>query len=114
MRKAQKRQAEAFLKLLAQAHEEIQGCIKAGKTGAAMSLLAQCQEGAVELGGLIEKTEGEGSQVVGLLEEYCETLYQVYEELAAGGEAHAGAGCKRLKKSLIRVETSVPNDTSLR
>lgn len=114
MRKAQKRQAEAFLKLLAQAHEEIRGCIKAGKTGAAMGLLAQCQEGAVELGGLIEKTEGEGSQAVGLLEEYCETLYQIYEELAAGGEAHAGADCKRLKKSLIRVENSVRNDTRLR
>ncbi len=114
MRKAQKRRAEAFLKLLAQAHEEIRGCIKAGKRETAMGLLAQCQEGAVELGGLIEKTEGEGSPAVGLLEEYCETLYQIYEELAAGGEAHAGADCKRLKKSLIRVENSVRNDTRLR
>ena len=77
MRKAQKRRAEAFLKLLAQAHEEIRGCIKAGKRETAMGLLAQCQEGAVELGGLIEKTEGEGSPAVGLLEEYCETLYQI-------------------------------------
>jgi hypothetical protein len=114
MRKAQKRQAEAFLKLLAQAHEEIRGCIKAGKTGPAMSLLAQCQEGAVELGGLIEKTEGEGSPAVGLLGEYCETLYEIHEELAGSGAVNPGGSHKRLKKSLIRVENSVRNDIGLR
>lgn len=114
MRKAQKEQAEAFIELLGQAHEEIRNHVKAGRREVATGLLAQCQEGAVELGGLIEKTEGEGCQAVGLLEEYCETLYKIYEELAGGAGLQAGSVYKGLKKSLIRVANSVRNDIRLR
>ena len=57
MRKAQKRQIEEFTTLLKQAHKEIKRCIETHNTAAAMDLLAQCQEGAVRTGELIEKTE---------------------------------------------------------
>lgn len=85
MRKAQKRQAQEFVRLLGQAQDEIRRYMETGDAAAAMDLLAQCQEGAVELGGLIETTEGEGHPVVCVLESYCEALYQVHEQLAGRG-----------------------------
>ena len=49
MRRAQKKQAQDFAKLLAQAHDEIRKEIGKKNRAAAMDLLAQCQEGAVQL-----------------------------------------------------------------
>ena len=66
MRKAQKKQAEEFVQLLGQAHEEIQKSIEAEELSVAQDLLGQCQEGAIRLGELIEKTEGEGRGKNGL------------------------------------------------
>ena len=68
MRKAQKKQAEEFAALLEQVHREIKKYLDAGNSAIALDLLVQCQEGALKLGELIEKTEGEGFQTVSLVE----------------------------------------------
>ena len=79
MRKSQKKQAEGFLKLLAQAHNEIKQAIQKKNTSVALSLLADCQEGAIALGDLIEKADGENCKTIKILEEYCELVYQIHE-----------------------------------
>ena len=56
MRKAQKKQAEDFVELLGQAHEEIRKELGKENISTVLSLLADCQEGAISLGELIEKT----------------------------------------------------------
>ncbi len=109
MKKAQKRQAEDFIKLLSQAHDEIKKLLESRQYGAAMELLGQCQEGAVSLGDLIEKTEGEGFQTIPLLEAYCELVYQIHEEIAGGSTVNSNLVGKRLRKSLIPIENSVRN-----
>lgn len=114
MRKSQKKQAEDFLKLLGQAHDEIKRWIENGNILEAMDMLGQCQEGAVGLGNLIEKTEGEGTHTVSLLEEYCELTYEIYQQLAEGQELNGNGTCKRLRKSLIQIENSVRNEIPLR
>lgn len=81
MRKAEKRQTEDLVKLLEQAHEEIRRALEKKNTAAAMSLLADCQNGALALGTHIEKLEGEGTATIPLLEEYCELVYQIYQVL---------------------------------
>ena len=58
MRKARKKQAEDFLRLLGQAHLEIKKVIEAKKYGLARDLLEQCQDGAIELGNMIEEQIG--------------------------------------------------------
>ena len=60
MRKMHKKQAEDFVKLLSQAHLEIKNALERKKFDIAMNLLEQCQEGAIELGHMIEESEGEG------------------------------------------------------
>ena len=114
MRKAQKKQAENFLKLLGQAHDEIKKFIEHKEFSAAMELLGQCQEGAAGLGSLIEKTEGEGFITISFLEDYCEQVYQLYEGLANEREIHVGKCHKQLRKALIRIENSVRNDIRVR
>ena len=52
MRKAQKEQAEGFIKLLEQAHEEIKVNIEKGNLQPVLVTLADCQDGAIAMGNL--------------------------------------------------------------
>lgn len=81
MRKNVKKQIEDFIELLVQAHSNIMREIDSGDFPAAMQLLMECQNGAISIGTLIEEQEGEGAPTVGILEEYCELLYQIYAAL---------------------------------
>lgn len=114
MRKAQKKQAEEFVELLGQVHNEIKKAISAGDVMMAQELLGQCQQGAIELGNLIEKTEGEGFVTVSYLEKYCEIVYGIYQEINAEAEVNAEKVYKHLRKALLTIENSVRNDIPLR
>lgn len=114
MRKIQKKQAEEFVKLLAQAHEEIKKNIEKKQYPAALDLLEQCQQGAIELGNLIESSEGEGFITVDLLTGYCELVYQIYEKLTQAGYVDALWAEKKLRKALLTIENSIKNDIKLR
>lgn len=114
MRKAQKKQIEDLLALLEQAHSEVKRFVKNGNCDEAMKLLGQCQDSAVQVGELIEKTEGEDASTIAKLEEYCETLYEIHEELSSDTAVVSAKIYKRLRKSLIQVENSVKNDIKIR
>lgn len=114
MRKAQKQQAEDFVKLLGQAHDEIKKAIEKRNSSAALSLLADCQDGAIALGELIERAEGEGFVTISLLESYCEQVYRLYEELEKGQPVVAGKAAKSLRQMLFKIESSVRNDIRVR
>ena len=120
MRREQKKQAEDFAKLLGQAHEEIRKAIENKNTPIAMDLLAQCQEGAIQLGNLIEATEGEGFVTISLLESYCELVYSIYGELEQAGNDsggfpwNGGKVYKKLRAALLRIESSIRNDVKVR
>ena len=79
MRKAQKRQVEELLNGISEIHKEIKKGCGQSMQQAVMDALALCQQKAIELGGVIEDSEGEGFRTVLCLEEYCESAYQAYE-----------------------------------
>lgn len=114
MRKSQKKQIEEFIRLLEQAHDEIRKNVEHKDSVAAQALLVQCQEGAVQIGELIEKTEGENAPTIVKLEEYCEVVYKIHEELSQNTGINAGKIHKRLKKVLIQAENSIKNDIPIR
>lgn len=114
MRKAQKKQAEEFAALLEQVHREIKKYVENGSSEIALGLLAQCQEGALQLGELIEKTEGEDCKTISLLERYCELVYQIYEGISQGQGTSGNNIYKKLHKLQIQIENSVRNDIKLR
>ena len=70
MRKAQKKQIEDMMALLAEAHQKIKYTIKNGNVNLALDLLAQCQQSAVAAATVIESSEGEGHKTVSCLESY--------------------------------------------
>ena len=49
--------------------------IKEAQSDLSYEILSACQESAVSIGNAIEKSEGEGTESVKLLEKYCEDLY---------------------------------------
>jgi hypothetical protein len=114
MRKAQKEQAGKLVELISQAHEEIKKYLELHNHAMALDLLAQCQEGAIELGNFIEKFEGEGCATVRLLEEYCEYVYNTHEEISQATSCNQNINVnkiyKNLRKRLIQIENSVKND----
>lgn len=57
------------------------------KSNELLFALEQCQNAAIQLGTLIEEIKGEGTESVRLLEQYCEIVYQVYNQLAQGCRA---------------------------
>lgn len=122
MRKAQKQEVLEFISSLYRAHEEIKEALAGRNYGAVQNMLSECQEFAVILGKSIEKLEGEGHITVSHVEEYCEGLFHVFEELrgflenenSAEGGINQNRILKILNKQLIKIENSVKNDIQVR
>lgn len=114
MRKTQKKQAEEFLKLLEQAHDEIKKTVERKDFPSAMALLEECQSGAISLGTLIESTESENFITISILEEYCELVYRIHAELSSGQSVSAGKIYKQLYSLLLKAEHSVRYDIKIR
>lgn len=113
MTNLQKQEVVASVKILKEAHEEIKRTLKNRDTDTAQSILAECQEVAVALGGYIEKLEGEEHATVFRLEEYCEVLFQIHEELNTDRFDEEKIH-KKLRKQLIKIENSASHDISVR
>lgn len=113
MRSAQKQETLEVIESLHQAHEEIKEAFMQNNIVPAQKMLAECQEFAISLGESIEKLEGEGHATISCIEEYCETLFHIYEELS-DSQINVNKTYKRLKKQLLKVENSVKNDIAAR
>lgn len=114
MRKSQKNQIENMLGMLDKAHGAIKKALETGNLEIAFSLLEQCQDSAIQIGGLIEESMGENFATIGMLESYCEQIYQNYELLRQNQSVNPNKIYKSLRKELIRIENSVKSDISLR
>ena len=114
MRKYQKEQAQNFIQLLAEAHEEIRINIEKKYYEPVLVTLADCQDGAIALGNLIETAEGEACVTIPLLEKYCELVFQIHTDISNGGYVDAIKTDKSLRKALTQIENSVSNDIKVR
>lgn len=114
MKTVQKRDILEMLNTLRQAHDEIRKNMESKEYGFAQDMLSQCQECAISIGDAIEKFEGEGFVTVSYIEEYCEALYRIYEELNTEPDISDNKVYKILKRNLQKIENSVRNDVSIR
>ncbi|MBP1550072.1 MAG: hypothetical protein J6A05_08715, partial [Oscillospiraceae bacterium] len=78
----------------------------------AQNLLADCQDTAIQIGNLIEESEGEGFVTVSFLEEYCEALYEVATNLPEISNGYKVQ--KQLDKKIIKAENSAKNDIKVK
>lgn len=114
MRKAKKEQVENFIKVLREAQGEIERALERKKDADMLSILADCQDGAIALGTMIEQSEGEGFSTVLLLEEYCELIYRIHEGITKKGESGADNICGELNGLLSRISNSIKYDIKVR
>ena len=110
MRVYWKNQCIETLSVLEEAHSEIAECIEKNNIQEAADLLTQCQQGAINVGNLIEESEGEECQEIRQLELYCELSYQVYEDLLNGSSINSRKIVKNLNKPLLRVIEGLQNN----
>lgn len=100
-----------MVKTLQEAQDQIKAYLEKKNVAMAQDLLAQCQDAIVSIGNTIEAFEGEGFPTVEYAQEYCDTVYQIYEELnQTPADTNPNKVGKLLKKQLLRVENSIKND----
>ncbi len=76
MRKVQKEQLLEICTSLHTLHQKSRNRLERKDYQTVQTALADCQEAAIQMGEAIEQIEGEGTQAVACLEEYCERVYQ--------------------------------------
>ena len=77
MNKYQKNNILSIIISMERAEKVIKGCILQNNTSDLQTILIECQNAAIEVGNIVERTEGEACKIVHMLEEYCEILYQI-------------------------------------
>ncbi len=112
MRKFLKNNILEIFKTIYEAHEIVKGFIDKKEYENAQNLLADCQDTAIQLGNLIEESEGEGFVTVSFLEEYCEALYEAATSLSE--ESNGYKVQKQLDKKIIKAENSAKNDIKVK
>lgn len=105
-----KNHAEEMLQLFGMVRESVVSAVHQGNFDLVMGLLEDCQDGAIALGNKIEETKGEGRMSVTVLEEFCETLYTIYEAISSGGSPDADAVDKQFEEILGRLSDSVQKE----
>lgn len=78
-----RKQVRECLHLMEKLHGRLTACRKKD-TEEILELLSECQKNAIALGTLIENTAGQRTDAVRKLEEYCEIIYQIYQDAAYG------------------------------
>lgn len=104
-----KEQIKGFIDLLDEAHREVCKAVRNQDYVLAMKILESCQEGAIQIGTLMEQLE-KGPTTVGILEEYCELVYQLHEILAQGNIVPEEEVDEALKNIFLRIEDSAQKE----
>lgn len=112
--KSGKEQALELGAWMAKGHTAVREAIQAGDLGQVLELLEACQKAAITMGALIEQLEGEGFVTVGMLEAYCEEVYEIYNGLVQGVGAEPENMYSRLDGHLGCIRKSVEQDVRKR
>lgn len=97
-----------------QAHDEIEKFIENHDMRSAAGLLADCQDSAIAVGTLIEQSEGEDCEVVPAIEDYCEQVYLLHEQLVNEKTVDAGRAQKSLREILDKIENGIKYGIAVR
>ena len=106
MRKFQQRQILNIISSMHAVHQDIKQRISKREYPIALTMFSDCQETAIQVGEAIEQMEGDGTEAVVYLEQYCERLYQISQQLE---DISAQKIYKRLEEVLIKAENVIRN-----
>lgn len=74
-------QIRNILMLLTEAHDNIIMLLHSGQINSACLLIGDCQDTAIQIGHLVEKQCGQNHAGIPVLEQYCEQLFLIYQQL---------------------------------
>ncbi|MBQ8526916.1 MAG: hypothetical protein IJ429_00455 [Lachnospiraceae bacterium] len=123
MRKTQKDSITELIRLLRRAQEHVGRLLSQQEHASVLDLLQQCQQGAIQIGTIIEDAEGEGFPTVRRLEEYCELVFRVFEMVQSYMEnadkvANAGPDadviCSTMDRLLAEIEENIQREIPVR
>ncbi len=114
MRKVQKDSIIEIANLLKKAQEHIRILLKKQEYASVLDLLQQSQQGAIQIGTIIEQSEGEGFSTVKMLEEYCELVFQVFEMVQNNAPADVDVVFGAMDRLLADVSESIRKDIAVR
>lgn len=83
MRKDTKKQILNIVKTIFSAHKDIEKLLKKNSVESAASLIGDCQDAIISVGDIIINSEGEEHLVVGMIENYCRDLYELYNNIGS-------------------------------
>lgn len=109
-----KKQLLEMMELLREAHRNLKELMDRNNIDAAIGLLSDCQDGAIQLGTMIEESEGDGLLTVNILEEYCEVIFRRHQALVQDEMAEAEVVCAELENVLDRAKESMEKDIKVR
>lgn len=110
MRKQQKQQLKQLISIFHEIHEEINKYLYEKNSNIVCQLLADCQDGAIQIGNTIE-TEEKGqsiSFIIKLIEQYCETVYHFYNNVQ--NNIYDISNLKAIEQLLINIETKIEQE----
>ena len=112
MRKYKYKQVEAYINLFRKITEGIFIELDAKEYNAlkASQYLQTAQQKAIDFGTFIEQEEGLGHPTVTVLEEFCEILYEINEEIISNQGLSAQSAKLRLDSIVNRIEQSANED----
>jgi len=114
MRKQRIEKILEILHVFIETHDEIKKNLDEKKNTLAIDLLVMCQKTAIEIGQLIESSEGEDFITVKFLEEYCETVFNMHKEILNSSNSNSDKIYKNLNISLHKIENSINQDITIR
>jgi hypothetical protein len=114
MRKLQKEYVNNIIDIISKSHDEIKYYLERNNVNMALNIMPQCQDTAIELGNFIESIEGENCAPIHMLEEYCELVFRIHEDISDNAHINVNKIYKSLRKSLIQIENSVNNDIRIK
>lgn len=104
MRKFQQQQIMDIFKEIHVVHRQSRDRLLAAEYQTVRNLFADCQETVIQIGEYIERLEGEGTEAVTYLEQYCEKLYHLSVQPE---EIPAQEVYKSLEDILVKAENAV-------
>ncbi len=96
-----------MIKTIYEAHDAIKKLVEKKEFDNAIAVMQDCQDAVIEIGNVIEESEGEDVATISLLTDYCKEVYDIAQELESLGGRKIQ---KLLDAKLISAENSVKND----
>ena len=105
MRNNLKTQILEIINTMTEAEDSLEQGILTGNTDI-LNVIADLQNTAIQIGNVIEESEGEGQASVSFIEKYCEALWHLYEKLNTG-DFNCASEYNATKLALVEVQNSV-------